>query len=189
MVYGPPLPPLAFKKNVIVWDYAGRNAMAGPDKSTCGRDPELSCLVAKVMYNPTMRTDAESETSGKPRHVLCDYWRSFSSAKDGAGWNKLQLAEIIVNYSGKQPYNGPDMDTPAAGWCDPGVSRAGLRAVQPLPAGAVGCWISHGAIPDLERVVILSDSETSIYKGGQNVGMAIDVREMFDLKEVVLCFG
>lgn len=174
---------------VVVWDYANRNEMAGPSKSTCERDPKMGCHVAMVLYNPTERSDAESETAGTPRPVMCDYWRSFSSAKDSAEWNKLMLSEIIVHYSGKQPVKGPPVVTPAGGWQDPQVSRENLRAGQPLPEGAVGRSISFGAVPHLDRVIIFSDGKTSTYKGGPNFGMAVDVRERFGLKEVLLCFG
>ena len=49
--------------------------------------------------------------------------------------------------------------------------------------------MSHGAVPHLDRVVILSDGKAPTCKGGPNFGMAIGMRKMFELKEVVLCFG
>ena len=58
--------------SVIVWDYAKCNAMVDPVKSTCERDPRLACLVATMLFNPTVCTDAESKAAGNPRPVLCD---------------------------------------------------------------------------------------------------------------------
>ena len=69
---------------IIVWDYANCNPMIGPKKATCESDPKLAYLVAMSLFNPTVRTDAESDAAGKPREVMCDYWRSFSPAKDCA---------------------------------------------------------------------------------------------------------
>ena len=74
--------------------------MIGLYKSTCERDPKLGCLVAVCLFNPTVGTQAESEAAGKPRAVMCDYWRNFSSAKDCAEWNKLLLCEMLVHYRG-----------------------------------------------------------------------------------------
>ena len=84
---------------VVVWDYANRDAMIGPHKSTCERDSKLGCLVAVCLFNPTVGTQAESEAAGKPRAVMCDYWRNFSSAIDCAEWNKLLLCEMLVHSS------------------------------------------------------------------------------------------
>jgi hypothetical protein len=174
---------------LVVWDYANRNAMIGHMKSTCERDPKLGCLVAVCLYNPTVRTVAESEAAGESRDVMCDYWRNYSSAKDCADWNKLMLCEMLVHYRGKQPVGQKPVTDPVGGWGDPGVSRADLRAGQPLPAGAVGRAISYGAVPNLDKVVIMSDGKSSTYKGGPNFGVMIDIRERFDLKEIVLCYG
>jgi len=77
---------------------------------------------------------------------MCDYWRNYSSAKDCADWNKLMLCEMLVHYRGKQPVGQKPVTDPVGGWGDPGVSRADLRAGQPLPAGAVGRAISYGAV-------------------------------------------
>ena len=63
---------------VAMWDYANRNTMVGPQKSTCQRDPKLACLVAMVS---TTRLCAPT-LNPKLRSVLCDFWHSFSSAKD-----------------------------------------------------------------------------------------------------------
>jgi hypothetical protein len=180
-----------FDKNtvLIVWDYANRNPMIGPWKSTCERDPKMGCLVAVALFNPTECTQAESEAAGKPRAVMCDYWRNFSSAKDCAVWNKHMLCEMLVHYRGKQPVGQTPVADPAGGWGDPGVSRADLRAGLALPAGAVGRAISYGAVPNLDKLVIVSDGKSSTYKGGPNFGVMIDVREKFDLKEILLCYG
>ena len=172
-----------------MWDYANRNKMIGPMKSTCERDPKLGCLAAVGLFNPTVRTQAESEAAGKLREVMCDYWRNFSSAKDCAEWNKKMLCEMLVHYRGKQPVRQTAVAAPAGGWGDPGVSRADLRAGQPLPAGAVGRAVSYGAVPNLDKLVVISDGKSSTYKGGPNFGVMIDIREKFDLKEILLCYG
>ena len=44
-------------------------------------------------------------------------------------------------------------------------------------------------MPSLHTVIILSDGKMPTYKGGPNFGMAIDIREKFDLSGVMLCFG
>ena len=76
---------------LIVWDHANRNSMEGPKKTTCERAPKLGCSVALALFNPTVRTDAESKATDKPRPVLCEFWRSFSTAKDCAEWDKALM--------------------------------------------------------------------------------------------------
>ena len=149
---------------LVVCDYANWNPMIGPYKSTCKRDPQMGCLVAVGLYNPTVCTQAESKAAGNHRDVMCDYWRKFSSAKDCAEWNKQLLCDMLVHGRGKQPAGQTPVTTPAGGWGHRGVSRAGRRAGQPLPAGTVGCAISYGAVPNLDKLVIISDSKSPTYK-------------------------
>ena len=120
---------------------------------------------------------------------MCDYWRKLSSPKDCAEWNNQMPCEMLVHYMGKQSVGPTPVPTPAGGWGTPGVSRADLRAGRSLPAGAVGRAISYDAVPNLDKLVIISDGKSSTYEGGPNFGVMIDIREKFNLREILLCCG
>ena len=44
-------------------------------------------------------------------------------------------------------------------------------------------------MPNLEKLVMISDGKSSIYKGGPNFGVVIDIGEKFNLNQILLCFG
>ena len=74
---------------LVVWDYANRNITEGPQKATYAyeRDPKLGCSVALALSNPVVRADVESEATGTPWSVLCDFWRSHKTPARGTNWN------------------------------------------------------------------------------------------------------
>ena len=53
----------------------------------------------------------------------------------------------------------------------------------------MGRKISFGAVPNLDKVVLMSGGKTPTYKGGPNFGAVVGVREKFRLEEILLCFG